>query len=353
MDSKEKKVIEIVNQKHELAQAILSKKCTIGIMGLGYVGLPLARAVVSQGYNCIGFDKNIKRIEKLNTGQTYIKTLSNEDIVSLNKSSKFFPTTNEHDIAKMDVILICVPTPLTKNREPDMNYVSSATKTIASQLRKGQLIILESTTYPGTTQELLSPMLEQSGLKIGKDIYLAYSPEREDPGNVAYNTSTIPKVVGADDDDSRELATTFYKQIITAVAEVSTSATAEAVKLTENIFRFVNIALVNELKCIFSKMDIDIWEVIDAAKTKPFGYMPFYPGPGLGGHCIPIDPFYLTWRAREFGMPTQLVELSGNINKQMGDYVIEKLRKEMDLRFGKGLRNSKILVIGVAYKKMI
>lgn len=196
-------------------------------------------------------------------------------------------------------------------------------------------------------------MLEESGLKIGKDIYLAYSPEREDPGNVAYNTSTIPKVVGADDHDSRELAIIFYKQIITAVAEVSTSATAEAVKLTENIFRFVNIALVNELKCIFSKMDIDIWEVIDAAKTKPFGYMPFYPGPGVGGHCIPIDPFYLTWRAREFGIPTQLVELSGNINKQMGDYVIEKLRKEMDLRFGKGLRNSKILVIGVAYKKNV
>ena len=353
MIAKEAKGTDTVDQKNKLVQAIISKKATVGIIGLGYVGLPLAQAVVNRGYKCIGFDKSEQRIKKLNDGQTYIKTLSDEDIISLNESKRFFPTVSEKDVAKMDIILICVPTPLTKNREPDMSYVCSATKLIVSQLRKGQMIVLESTTYPGTTQELLAPMLEAGGMKIGSDIYLAYSPEREDPGNMIYNASSIPKVVGADDDDSRDVAINFYKQIIAEVAEVSTAATAEAVKLTENIFRFVNIALVNELKCIFDKMDIDIWEVIDAAKTKPFGYMPFYPGPGLGGHCIPIDPFYLTWRAREFDMPTQLVELSGNINRRMGDYVVEKLRKEMDLRFAKGLRDSKILVMGVAYKKNV
>lgn len=336
-----------------LVQAILAKKATIGVIGLGYVGLPLVRALNGSGYKCIGFDTDIRKIESLRSGKSYIKSLTDEHVKELNDSQNFIPTSNVHDIAKMDAVLICVPTPLTKNREPDMRYVIAAAETIGSQLRQNQLIVLESTTYPGTTCELLKPILERNGMKVGDDFYLAYSPEREDPGNCSFETSTIPKVVGADDENSKQLALALYREITPKVVEVSTSATAEAVKLTENIFRFVNIALANELKCIYAKMGIDIWEVVDAAKTKPFGYMPFYPGPGLGGHCIPIDPFYLTWKAREFGVATQLVELSGQINGQMASYVVEQLRKELDLRFEKGLRNTRILLVGVAYKKNI
>ena len=253
----------------------------------------------------------------------------------------------------MDVVLICVPTPLTKNREPDMRYVVAAAEAISTQLRPGQLIVLESTTYPGTTKELLKPIFEKTGLIAGQDFFLAYSPEREDPGNGLFETSSIPKVVGADDVFSRRLAITLYTQVVPKVAEVSCSVTAEAVKLTENIFRFVNIGLVNELKTIYHRMGINIWEVIEAAKTKPFGYMPFYPGPGLGGHCIPIDPFYLTWKAREYGLATQYIELSGQINGSMSCYVIERLREELDLRFARGLRDTHILIVGISYKKNI
>lgn len=336
-----------------LETAILNRSAIIGVMGLGYVGLPLVRAIVSKGYNCVGFDTDTKKIEMLRNSKTYIRGVSDEDILSLNESKLFSPSNDVTDLAKMDLILICVPTPLTKNREPDMKFVISATEIISKQLRKNQLVILESTTYPGTTSELLTPILERSGLKASEDFYLAYSPEREDPGNINYDTSSIPKIVGADDLGSKKLALLLYRQITSGVIGVSTLATAEAVKLTENIFRFVNIAFVNELKCIYDKMGIDIWEVIEAAKTKPFGYMPFYPGPGIGGHCIPVDPFYLTWKAREFGMATQLVELCGQINSHMPLYVIEKLRKELDLRFEKGLSNTHILVIGVSYKKNV
>ncbi len=337
----------------QLVSNIVDKKATIGLIGLGYVGLPLAWAIHKQGYNVIGFDTDNRKIESINKGKSYIKSVQHDQVRLLQESDRFMPTSNVSDLAKMDLILICVPTPLTKNREPDMRYVVAAAETIASQLRENQLIVLESTTYPGTTTELIKPILERAGLMAGQDFFLAYSPEREDPGNAHFETSTIPKVIGADDSYSRELALAFYSQIVPKVVEVSTAATAEAVKLTENIFRFINIAFVNELKTIYDKMGIDTWEVIEAASTKPFGYMPFYPGPGLGGHCIPIDPFYLTWKAREYNLSTQFIELSGHINSLMPSYVIEKLREELDLRFGTGLRGTKILVVGMAYKKNI
>ena len=338
---------------NRLENNIVNRKATIGVVGLGYVGLPLVRALSKQNYKVLGFDTDIRKIETLKQGKSYIKSLSNKDVEDLNQTGNFKPTNNVNDIGLMDVVLICVPTPLTKNREPDMAYVEAATRKIASQLRKDQLIILESTTYPGTTEELLKPIFEKEGFKAGEDFFLAYSPEREDPGNGVFETSSIPKVVGADDERSRKLAVALYTQIVPKVVEVSCSATAEAVKLTENIFRFVNIGLINELKTIYDKMGIDIWEVIEAAKTKPFGFMPFYPGPGLGGHCIPIDPFYLTWKAREYGMATQYIELSGQINGSMSSYVIERLREELDLRFARGLRDTKILMVGMAYKKNV
>lgn len=337
----------------QLESNIFNKKSVIGVIGLGYVGLPLVKALNKEGYEVIGFDTDIRKIEHLQKGKSYIKSLSDEIIQQLNDSGKFKSSCRIEDIGKMDVILICVPTPLTKNREPNMQYVVAAAEAISTQLRSGQLIVLESTTYPGTTKELLKPILEKSNLIAGEDFFLAYSPEREDPGNCVFETSTIPKVVGADDDLSRRLAMALYTQVVPKVAEVSCSATAEAVKLTENIFRFVNIGLVNELKTIYDHMGIDIWEVIEAAKTKPFGYMPFYPGPGLGGHCIPIDPFYLTWKAREYGMTTQYIELSGQINGGMPFYVIESLREELDSRFAKGLRDTHILIVGVSYKKNV
>jgi len=244
-----------------------------------------------------------------------------------------------------------VPTPLTKHREPDMKYVVTTTETIAAHLRPGQLISLESTTYPGTTAELLKPMLEAAGLKVGQDFYLAYSPEREDPGNGFFSTHSIPKVVGADDEKSRALAMAFYSNIVVKAVPVSTAATAEAVKLTENIFRSVNIALVNELKMVYDRMGIDVWEVVDAAKTKPFGFMAFYPGPGVGGHCIPIDPFYLTWKSREYGLPTHFIELAGLINNDMPRYVIDRLREGLDRTQKKGLNGSRVLMLGLSYKK--
>lgn len=336
-----------------LNHAILNRTAKIGIFGMGYVGLPLARALNIQNYEVIGFDTDLAKIDSLKQGKSYIKSLTNQHIQDLNTSQKFFPTNTPNDIEKMDVILICVPTPLTKNREPDMSYVISALNMINAQDCRGKLIILESTTYPGTTRELLKPAFEKKGLVLGETLFLAYSPEREDPGNCVYETSSIPKVVGADDSYSRQLAVSLYTQFVPKVIEVSNSDTAEAVKLTENIFRFVNIGLVNELKIIYDRMGIDIWEVMDAAKTKPFGFMPFYPGPGLGGHCIPIDPFYLTWKAREYGIATQYIELSGQINNHMAHYVIERLREELDSRLKKGLNGSRILLIGLSYKKNV
>ncbi len=263
------------------------------------------------------------------------------------------PTTDYARLAEADVAIICVPTPLSRNREPDLRFIERTAEAIAAHLRPGQLIILESTTYPGTTEEVLVPILERSGYLCGRDFFVGFSPEREDPGNASFRTQTIPKVVAGVGDDAADVVEAFYSGVVDKVVRVSSAATAEAVKITENIFRAVNVALVNELKVIFERMDIDVWEVIDAAATKPFGFMPFYPGPGLGGHCIPIDPFYLTWRAREFGVPTRFIELAGEINHAMPGHVVERLSEALDRFAGKSLGSSRILIVGVAYKKNV
>lgn len=335
--------------------ALLAKfancNATIAIMGMGYVGFPLALATHAKGFNVLAFDIDAKKVEMLNAGKSYLKGITDDAINGMVKEGRFSATCDATALRAADALIMCVPTPLTKNREPDMSYVVATTETIVSQLRPGQLVVLESTTYPGTTTELLKPMLESTGLVAGEDFFIAFSPEREDPGNGFYSTHSIPKVVGADDDKSRALAIALYNNVVTQAVPVSSSATAEAVKLTENIFRSVNIALMNELKIVFEKMDIDVWEVINAAKTKPFGFMAFYPGPGVGGHCIPIDPFYLTWKSREYGMPTRFIELAGQINERMPDYVISRLREGLDKHHRKGINGSRILVLGIAYKK--
>ena len=334
-------------------QKIKEKKAHIGIIGLGYVGLPLAIEFCKTGFQVTGLDIDQEKIDLLSQGESYIKHISGEKIKHLNKEGKFKGSTNHTLIRHLDCILICVPTPLNKNREPDMSYVISTAQKIAPHIVKNQLIVLESTTFPGTTLEVLIPELEAgSGLKANKDIFVAYSPEREDPNNKKYSIATTPKVIGADDPKSLELADNIYSFIVNKTVLVSGTKVAEATKLTENVFRAVNIALVNELKVIYEKMGIDVWEVIEACSTKPFGFMPFYPGPGLGGHCIPIDPFYLTWKAREHGITTRFIELAGEINTLMPDYVIQKIIFALN-RKGKSLKNSRILLLGLAYKKNI
>jgi UDP-N-acetyl-D-glucosamine dehydrogenase len=337
----------------ELAQKIKARKATIGVIGLGYVGLPLVLAFARQNFNLIGFDIDQTKVTALNEGKSYIQHIDAKPIQELVKKQQFTPTTDFSKAVDADVLIICVPTPLSKNRIPDMTYIEKTAETLKKHLRPGQFIVLESTVYPGTTTDVLKPILEESGLKDGSDFFLAFSPEREDPGNKDFETTTIPKVVGADSDDARLLVTTLYSEVVKTVVPVSSSATAEAVKLTENIFRSVNIALVNELKVIYGLMGIDIWEVVDAAKTKPFGYMPFYPGPGLGGHCIPIDPFYLTWKAREADIPTRFIELAGEVNSAMPMHTVRVMADAMNDNLGKPVKGSKILVIGVAYKKNI
>lgn len=334
-------------------QKIKEKKAHIGIIGLGYVGLPLAIEFCKTGFQVTGLDIDQEKIDLLSQGKSYIKHISGEKIKHLNKEGKFKGSTNHTLIRNLDCILICVPTPLNKNREPDMSYVISTAQKIAPHIVKNQLIVLESTTFPGTTLEVLIPELEAgSGLKANKDIFVAYSPEREDPNNKKYSIATTPKVIGADDPKSLELADSIYSFIVNKTVLVSGTKVAEATKLTENVFRAVNIALVNELKVIYEKMGIDVWEVIEACSTKPFGFMPFYPGPGLGGHCIPIDPFYLTWKAREHGITTRFIELAGEINTLMPDYVIQKIIFALN-REGKSLKNSRILLLGLAYKKNV
>ena len=328
-------------------------RAKIGVIGLGYVGLPLVKALNAGGYPVTGFDIDREKISQLNAGESYIRMISSATIREMVDGGRFHATADFTETAAMDAILICVPTPLDRNREPDLSYVEHTAEAIAPHLRAGQLIVLESTTYPGTTAELVRPILERGGLESGRDFFLAYSPEREDPGNSKFDTSRIPKVIGGDGPAAVELAVALYGQIVTQVVPVSSLATAEAVKLTENIFRAVNIALVNELKVIYEKMDIDIWEVIDAAKTKPFGFMPFYPGPGLGGHCIPIDPFYLTWKARQYGVNTRFIELAGEINTAMPLHVVRRLGEALDERAGKGLRGARVLVVGAAFKKNV
>ncbi len=340
--------VEEIKQKFENADA------TIAVVGLGYVGLPLVNALYNNGFDVIGFDVDEKRVESLNAGVSPIKHIESKDFADMIEAGKFKATTSSDSLENADAIIICVPTPLTKQREPDLKYVVETTKVIAKHLKPGQVITLESTTYPGTTTGVMKPILEsETGLVSGQDFFLAYSPEREDPGNEKFSAQNTPKVVGGDGELALELATKLYEKFIGKVVSVSTPETAEAVKLTENIFRAVNIALVNELKVVYSEMDIDVWEVIDAASTKPFGFMPFYPGPGLGGHCIPIDPFYLTWKAREFDVHTRFIELAGEINNNMVRYVVDNLAEALSTHSERSIKGSKILLCGVAYKRNV
>lgn len=334
----------------KLVQKIENKEFKIGIIGLGYVGLPLMWTFHQKGMPVIGFDVDQNKIDCIHSGTPYIKHLGAEMMQTLAKSDLCDASSDFNRMPEADALLMCVPTPLDHHREPDMVFVEQTTETISKYLRKGQLVILESTTWPGTTEELIIPILENgSGLKAGKDFYVAYSPEREDPGNAHFNTAKIPKVVGGHGDDALKLACALYDTAIVQTVPVSDTKTAEAVKLTENIFRSVNIALVNELKVVYQQMDIDVHEVLDAADTKPFGFMKFTPGPGLGGHCIPIDPFYLTWKAREFEQNTRFIELAGEINTNMPRYVVQRTLEALNYH-KKPLNGSKVLLIGLAYK---
>ncbi len=359
MQHMQQKVVQDNNEEISFIDTLCDKfkerKATIGIVGLGYVGLPLASATCSATFKTIGYDVDATKIEKLSKGESYIGGVSDDSIAKFVEYGLFEATDDFSRLSESDAILICVPTPITKYRDPDLSYVIKTTEVIAKYLRAGQLIILESTTYPGTTTDVMRPILEEvSGLKSGVDFFIAYSPEREDPGNPDFNTAAIPKVVGGDGADALRLSQTMYDEFLTGyTVPVSSPATAEAVKLTENIFRSVNIALVNELKTIYKTLGIDIWELIEAAKTNPFGYMPFYPGPGLGGHCIPIDPFYLSWKAREHGISTRFIELAGEINVSMPAYVIRQLATVLNERYSKPLNGTKILILGVAYKKNV
>ncbi len=335
-------------------ERVNDRSIVIGIVGLGYVGIPLALAALRQGIKVIGFDIDQKRVDDLNAGRSAIKHIPMDLIIEGAKTGKFVATTDFDRMAEPDALLIAVPTPLTKYREPDLSYVVKTTEAIGKRLRKDQLVVLESTTYPGTTDEVMRPILEKAtGLKSAEEFFLAFSPEREDPGNPDFGTSTIPKVVGGDGADALAMSLALYGALVVKAVPVSSTATAEAVKLTENIFRAVNIALVNELKTVYAAMGIDVWEVIEAAKTKPFGFMPFYPGPGLGGHCIPIDPFYLTWKAREYDVATRFIELAGEINTRMPYQVVDQLAALLDSKGHKNLSDAKVLILGIAYKKNI
>src|SRR5664280_994893 len=330
-----------------------TRNLTVGVIGMGHVGLPLALTFVERAQvKVIGFDVDASKIDALQRGETYIMHIGKQRVRLARESRLFDATSDFTRLSEPDALLIAVPTPLTPQREPDLQYVVQTAQAIRDRLRPGQLVVIESTTYPGTTDELVKNILEQSGLKYGLDFLLAFSPEREDPGNQHFNTASIPKVVGGVDDDAAEVAVAMYQMAFEQVVRVKSARVAEATKLTENIFRSVNVALVNELKTVFDRMNIDIWEVLDAAATKPFGFMKFSPGPGLGGHCIPLDPFYLAWKAREFGILTRFIELAGEVNLSMPKYVIDKLQAALNDR-AKALRGSRILVLGLAYKKDI
>ncbi len=336
--------------KDAFLKKVVDGSAVVGIVGMGYVGLPLALTFTGKGFRVLGFDIDPSKVKDLNAGRSYISHIPADVVGAM--GDRFEATDDFSRAGEADALLLCVPTPLTRQREPDTTYIESTMKNLAPSMRRGQLVALESTTYPGTTREKVAAVVSGLGLEVGTDAFVAYSPEREDPGNEVYSTSLIPKVVGADDAASREVAVALYGAVMQEVVQVSGTATAEAVKLTENIFRSVNIALVNELKVIYDRMGIDVWEVIDAAKTKPFGYMPFYPGPGLGGHCIPIDPFYLTWKAREYDISTRFIELAGEINTAMPNYVLGKLQNALNER-GQSLKGARVLILGLAYKKNV
>lgn len=345
-----------MTELHPVAQNLLNKiedrTCTVGVVGLGYVGLPIVRAYHEQGYRVIGYDKDQRKLDMLSRGETYLDHLGPELSQVLSTSDRFTPTADPADLAKADAILLCVPTPLGRHNEPDLSFVHSSSRMVGEHLREGQLIVLESTTYPGTTRQEMMPILEESGLRCGEHFFLAYSPEREDPGREDHNTTTIPKLIGGTDEASGVLGEALYQKVVRQVHRVSTAEVAESAKLLENIYRAVNIAMVNELKVVLTDMDIDIWEVISAASTKPFGFQAFYPGPGLGGHCIPIDPFYLTWKAKEYGHSTRFIELAGEVNRAMPEYVVDRVGKALN-DHRKALRGAKVLIVGVAYKPNI
>ncbi len=339
-----------VTTKNPLLEKVENKTAVIGIVGLGYVGLPLVQAFMNAGYRTMGYDVDKSKVEKLLQGKSYIGHITGEWIADCIKDGKFTPTADMSRLKESDTILICVPTPLSESRDPDLSYVEDTTKMIAKTLRPGQLVVLESTTYPGTTRDVMLPILAASGLTVGKDFFLAYSPEREDPGNIDFSASGIPKVVGGIDPLSAEIANAMYSRAVVRTIPVSSLEVAEACKILENTYRSVNIAMVNELKILFDRIGIDVWEVIDAAKTKPFGFQAFYPGPGLGGHCIPIDPFYLSWGARKYEMSTRFIELAGEINTSMPKDVVNRTIEALN-SVGKPVRGSRIGVLGVAYKK--
>lgn len=335
----------------ELTNKFNDKSAVIGVVGLGYVGLPLAVENAKTGYRVIGFDVDSERVEMLNRGINYIGDVKDEDLARQIEHQQFKATDNYSEITNVDVAIICVPTPLDEHKQADTSYVEDATKNISKYLQKGMLVILESTTFPGTTEEILKPILEESGLTCGDDFFLAYSPERVDPGNKQFNTSNTPKVVGGITRGCTAVAATMYRNVLEAeIHEVSSPAVAEMEKILENTFRNINIGLANEMAILCEKMGIDVWEVIDAAATKPYGFMPFYPGPGLGGHCIPIDPWYLTWKAREYNYHTKLIESAGEINNSMPEYVVNRCMRLLNEK-GIAINGAKVLVLGVAYKK--
>jgi len=338
--------------KNTLLKKINDKSATIGVVGLGYVGLPLLKRLNEVGFQTMGLDIDQSKVDALTAGQAYIKHIDVDDMTQAIANGTCRATTDFSNARDADVIILCVPTPLNKYREPDLSYVIGSVETLLPHLRPGQMLSLESTTYPGTTEEELCPRVEGRGMTIGEDIFLVYSPEREDPGNPDFNTHTIPKVCGGSSDACLEIGKAFYSQIIDRVVTVSSTKAAEMTKILENTYRAVNIALVNELKIVADKMGIDLFEVIDAAATKPFGYKAFYPGPGLGGHCIPIDPFYLTWKAREYGLHTRFIELAGEVNSSMPQYVVARVGEELN-DAGKSIRGAKVLLLGIAYKKNV
>jgi UDP-N-acetyl-D-glucosamine dehydrogenase len=334
----------------QFLERVKLRTATVCVVGLGYVGLPLAETFAWGGFPVLGFDVDPDKVDQLRQGKSYIGHITAQRVAELVRSGKFEATADATRFNEADAIVICVPTPLTKAREPDLSYIEATGRAIQPHLRRGQLIVLESSTYPGTTAEVLRPILEQSGLKAGRDFFLAYSPEREDPGNVKFSARQIPKVVGGSDTLSAECAVALYQPIVAGVVPVATMEIAEACKILENTYRAVNIALVNELKIVFDRMGIDIWEVIAAAKTKPFGFQAFYPSPGMGGHCIPVDPFYLTWAARRHGVFTRFIELAGEVNTAMPHYVVDRIAQALNDQ-AKPLRGSKLCILGVAYKK--
>jgi UDP-N-acetyl-D-glucosamine dehydrogenase len=339
-----------MDMEDRLIQKILNKKALVGIIGMGYVGLPLVLRFCEEDFRVLGVDIDSKKVATLKRGKSYLKSISSSRISRFIRNGHFVVTDNFSRLNKADCILICVPTPLTEKMEPDLRYIENTNEAIRQNLRRGQLIVLESTTYPGTTEELILPKLETTGLKAGKDFFLAFSPEREDPGNKRFATHQIPKVVAGLTPSCQKVVATLYSQIITKVVPVSSPRVAELTKLLENIYRSVNIALVNELKMLADRMGIDIWEVIEAASTKPFGFSPFYPGPGMGGHCIPIDPYYLSWKAREYDFTTRFIFLAGEINVHVPYYVVAKIQDALNER-GKSIKGARILILGVAYKK--